>query len=247
MPRMLRMERLDPYETFGASLRAARHALRVAYEEAWKASDRCNELQNTVLHEQLSDPDPFEMAGFPSLREPRADVEDLDRMWVQAYAEDLHADHQAGVVLLFADDALQRLAKGALNLRAAPGIKTAFGRHYSGVRLTALLKAGTNAIRHASEWDEELQIPYPQAEQRTSRQRQQMESIEVLQRVLGVGISEPIREAHSWKILSLLDGKYGTEDPDFARVESAVVGAAKEIAASAGSDGEARLNAALYG
>lgn len=70
---------------------------------------------------------------------------DLDQMYLDAQAEDLQADYQASIVILFADDALQRLAKGLLD--KAPGLHPGYGRAYNGVPLTTLLRACTNALR----------------------------------------------------------------------------------------------------
>jgi hypothetical protein len=76
-------------------------------------------------------------------------------MWIDAIAEDFQADQQAAPVILTADDALPRFGKQVLKM--APVLKRGFGPRFGAtntpVHLTMLLRAGTNTLRHVSEWD----------------------------------------------------------------------------------------------
>jgi hypothetical protein len=229
--------------------------MKGAYDGAFAAHHRCTELlrehQWASYDETL---DPFSGAAqftgaTPRQRPSRAQ---LDRMYVDAQAEDLQADYQASIVILFADDTLQRFAKGVLG--KAPGLEPGYGPAYrEGVRLTTLLRAGTNGIRHVSEWDDsDLPFPYPDlsALPKKSRWRQPIDSITVIQRALGIGIYERVRDVVSMRVIIAVDGKLGTEPTDYARFEAAMVAAAEEIARAAdhldpGFNATARLKAAL--
>jgi hypothetical protein len=235
LARFVKLERLDPYRLFGSVLRRSRLAMAAAYDGAFDAHHRCTEL---VREHQLAKFDdqssPFN-AGFTNVPPPqRRSQEELDQMYLDAQAEDLQADYQASVVVMFADDTLQRFASGVLG--KGPGLDPGFGPRYGGdVRLTTLLRAGTNAIRHVSEWDDsDFPFPYPDpSKPMKKRWRQPMESISVIQRAFGIGIHERIRDIVSMRILVAVDGKLGTEPTNYGRFESAIITAAREIAVEA--------------
>lgn len=156
--------------------------------------------------------------------------------------------------MLFADDTLQRFAKGVIG--TAPGLGSGygpeFGTHHGKVRLPAFLRAGTNAIRHVSEWEDhpwEIEHPgkiYPTlAECKNDRERKMMENIVVFQNVLGYGFHESIRDVQSMRILIQIDGKLGTEPPDYNRFEHMLIETALAIAKERGTDAPARLDAEL--
>ncbi len=255
MSRFVKLERLDPYTLFGSVLRRSRLAMKAAYDEAFAAHHRCTELFRE--HQWASFDDargPFSVASqiAGALPQQRRSKEELDQMFVDAQAEDLQADYQASIVVLFADDTFQRFAGGVLG--KGPGLNPGYGPTYGGgVQLTTLLRAGTNTIRHVSEWDDSsLPFPYPDPSTlpKKSPWRQPMESITVIQRAFGIGIHERIRDVVSMRVIVAVDGKLGTEPTDYTRFEAAIVQAAREIAAEvdsrkAASKASARLDAAL--
>jgi hypothetical protein len=257
MPRFLKLETLDPYELFASTMSTSRFAMRNAYAAAFEAHSRCSELLREHHWSQIETDDIFEQMGLYDSGLPKRPVPpraELDRMYAQAYAEDLQADYLAGVLLLFADDALQRFAKGVLG--TAPGLGDGFGLQYGDhrgkVRLTALLRAGTNAIRHVSEWDDypwNVLHPgkvYPMLEEcATERERKILENIVIFQKALGYGIHERIRDVQSMRILIQIDGHLGAEAPDYGRFEEAVLAAALEIASVNRAAGSVRLEDSL--
>jgi hypothetical protein len=56
-----------------------------------------------------------------------------------------------------------------------------------------------------------------------------LETIKVLKDALGVGSHDPIYRAPTFAVLALIDGKFGSHDPDYARFEGAILAAAREI------------------
>jgi hypothetical protein len=157
MSGFVRLDRLDPYELFGAQVRRSRLAIRTAYDEAFAAWDRRKEL---LQEHQWSSAYGGQMATkFEA---------DLDRMWDEAIAENIQADIQAGIVVLVTNDALQRFARGVLvSASRAEGYGADYGVPYKGtVKLTVLLRAAANSVRHASEWDDlpwDKYRPWPSA------------------------------------------------------------------------------------
>jgi hypothetical protein len=114
MSRFLKLDRLDPYRLFGSVLRRSRLGMKAAFDEAFAAHARCSELLKR--HQWLSfDESRDVFAAFRHSRngrKPTATPGDLEQMYPDAQAEDLQADYQASIVVLFADDALQHFAKG---------------------------------------------------------------------------------------------------------------------------------------
>ena len=163
-----------------------------------------------------------------------------------AEGEDMQADWEASVVVLFADDVLRRYKRRVLPKGRQ---RESFRPTYNdGVRLTELLWAGGNAIRHVSEWDddEELVFPYDPANiEKGSNQERAWGNIRIFQRAFGKGIHERIREMQSWAVLVTMDGLYGTHEPDYARIEQTIVKSAREIAEAAGADASEKLETAL--
>jgi hypothetical protein len=169
----------------------------------------------------------------------------------------IRRDHQASPVILTADDALQRFAKGVWG--SAPGLDPGFGRAFGSsnapVQLTTLLRAGTNTLRHVSEWDDNLKLRgphlnrpgemYPDAATLTkgSREWQAMQSIAVLQRAFGLGKDGPIRDVVSFRVLAAVD--MDISQPSYDRFEAAVVEAARDIARHGPFDAVSRLEAEL--
>ena len=254
--RFIKLERQDPYRLFASSLDAARLGMSNAYYAAFESYVRCSDLLKEHEWSQIDTDDLFEQLGLydSRLRRPTASQEELQRMYADAQAEDLQADYLAGILLLFADDTLQRFAKGVLGVAPGlgPGYGAEFGTHRGKVRLTALLRAGTNAIRHISEWDDyrwEIEHPgkvYPTLpECKNDYERQIMKNIVVFQNVLGWGLNERIRDVQSMRILIQIDGRLGSDPPDYDRFEQALSATAHEIARAKDENAVARLEAEL--
>ena len=251
MPRFILMDRLNPHQLFAATMRRSRYSMQIAYGEAFRASNQCNALVKEALHAQLDPQDSFPFGSQPAVPEsalPEAGY--VDRLYSEAQAEDFQADQQSSLLILFADDALWRYARVLLG--RPPSIDPAdlreYGPEFGGVKLTSLLRAGTNAIRHVSEWDDRFKIlPYPELSElsKKSTDYQSMQSIDILQRAFGIGRHELIRDVVSWRIVVAVDGLYGTASPDYNRFESAIVSAAREIAEAGPSNASALLESEL--
>lgn len=247
MGRILDFTDYDAFEQFAASAIGSRSVMQRAYLAAVEASDRCNasikeSLQLRLQDETLELMGLVAMSGDPVAREQRARQADVD-----AIVEDKNADWQASIVVLFADDVLRRFSRRVLNKK--PTLNNGYGPTYGGgVRLTTLLQAGANAIRHVSEWDDDemLTFPYEAATiAKGSNADRARRNIRIFQRAFGKGVHEPIREMQSWAILCTMDGLYGTHGPDYTRVEAAVIAAARDIASESGPSAVTSLNDAL--
>lgn len=259
MSRFLKLEKLDPYRLLGSVLRRSRSGMQTAFDAAFESHARCTELLEEYRWSRMSTNAIFNQFGYERegarTRRPSIDEATLERTYAEAQSEDLQADYQASIVVLFADDALQRFAKGVVG--NAPGLDPGYGKecgtHRGSVKLTTLLRAGSNAIRHVSEWDDypwmvEGGAVYPTLEAaKPGRERQAMESIVVFQKALGHGVTERIRDVQSMNIVIHVDGHLGTpnDGPQYARFEAAVIDAAREIAAHIGGDAPLRLSEEL--
>ena len=255
MSQFLKLDHLDPFESFAAVVGRSRLAMSAAYEAAFAAHERCRKALEDHRWGSAARIGAF---GFPVFANERSSAaaavgdEDLRRLWLDALAEDFQSDQQAAPVILVADHTLQRFAKGVLG--KAPGVASGFGPTYGGYRgepvsLTSLLRAATNALRHVSEWDDDpnLQFPYPAPadSEKGSKKPQALQSIYVLQRAFGIGLHEPIMDVVSMRVLVAVDGLFGTSTPAYARFESAVIQAADQIALEASGDAQGRLRGAL--
>ena len=185
-----------------------------------------------------------------------ADASHKSSIFAEAQAEDLLADQQASILVLWADDALRRFARGILN--KAPTFNKGYGMKYGcwtelnvPVPLTTLLRATTNTLRHVSEWDDNNALIFPyddfktkskaEVELLTDQQRREesaaklaLGNIKILRRAFGLGVTERIRDVVSWRCLVAIDGYLGTHEPNFQRFEDAVVLAAREMTAEVG-------------
>jgi hypothetical protein len=249
MSRFLNMSRQDDFEQFAATIRRLREPMKRAYLAAVDASNLSNELLDESMYRSAMahEGNVFDLfMERPRSANPTDDARLARELHLAAEVEDMQADWQASAVVLFADDTLRRFKRRVLPKKRH---RENFGKPFNdGVRLTELLWAGANAIRHVSEWDDdaELVFPYDPAKiKKRSNQERAWQNIRVFQRAFGKGIHERIREVQSWTILSTMDGLYGTHEPDYARIEEAIVGAAREIADAAGGDASQRLDAAL--
>lgn len=262
MTRFVNPYRQDSYRVLASTLSVSRLAMKAAYDAAYVAYVRCTDLLHEHMWSQVDTENVFEQLGLTldesalTPRRPTKTHVELQEMYAESYAQDLQADYQAGMVLLFADDGLQRFAKGLLE--SAPGLgPSGYGResgtHRGKVKLTAFLRAGTNAIRHVSEWDDypwserHPGVVYPDlADCRTDREREMISNIEIFQKVLGLGISERIREPLSMRVLIQVDGKLFPDSPmAYARFEKEVIAAAREIADVKGGEAPTRLEEQL--
>ncbi len=204
-----------------------------AYLEAWRASDASNSLLKQAMWAQYDfgeDVDPFyaTVTGVKVVSDP--DYPKL--LYANAEAEDVQADQQASLLILMADDALQRYSR---ELLGKSGLYPGYGPDHFGIKMTTLLRAGTNTLRHVSEWDEMFDtLPYPELDTLNKKdpRYQPMQSIEVLQRVFGYAKSDFVRGVVSWVVVARIDGQYGTATPEYQRFEQPLVEAAKEIAAT---------------
>lgn len=163
-------------------------------------------------------------------------------LYANAIAEDSHCDMQATIIVLFADDLLQRFGHRVLGKKV--GLH-GFGPLYRGVHLTSLLRATTNCVRHVSEW-EDLAFPYPEpAEAKSNDERVAIGNIKVLQTAYGIGKHERIRDFVSWHTVVTVDGLYGTHPPAYQRFEDALVEGARDIAREGGGTTLPELETAL--
>ena len=224
MPVFARLDKKPPIPLFNATWEASRPALTAAYADAFAAAERRNDL----------------LDRWANLDENARTL---------AFAEDVRAHQQAMVILLVADDVIRRLATGILG--SAPGLKGGHGPRYNnGVHFTALLRATTNCIRHAAEWDDDadrddtdarkLHWPYSDAR---NKGKQPIASIEVLQIALGLGIHERIYMAPCFDVLSRVDGSWwsGKTPADFDRFSAVITQTANEILAAGSPVGPAKV------
>jgi len=214
VPVFARLHKANPIPLFRATWKFSRRSLILAYDAAFEAAERRNEF-------------------LESMRGPEGLSEESR---VAAYAEDIVAHQQAGVVLLAADNALWRLSRSLLPIGDA---KAGYGPSYNnGVRLTTLLRATTNAIRHVSDWDDDadredgerrkLYFPYDSPQ---NEGQQALTSITVIMDALGYGTHERIWIAPSFDVLVTLDGTWysGRTKADFSKFEAAVQEAESQI------------------
>lgn len=258
MSRFVMIDKPDPYRFFGAVLRRSRLGMHDAFHAAFAADARCRELmdQDRFLGASALGPLGFPVfsgiAGLDEKREPvdyGAIAERRDALRAEAQAEDLAADQQATIVVLWADDTIRRFARGVLGKAAnlVEGYGPRFGRVNDPVSFTAMLRAATNTLRHVSEWDDndDLAFPYDPATVQTDNAKRAIENITILQRAFGIGVHEPIRDVVSWRVLVAVDGKLGTEPPDYGRFEATIIAAARDIANVAGVEAAATLDSEL--
>jgi len=255
MSSFVKLEWLDPHQLFASRVRLSRHAMKIAYEEAFAAFQRCHALLKDGLWAEFpGDPSGWFYAMATGEAQPAPPRESISDLHYAAQVEDNLADWQASIVLMFADDALQCFARGVLG-KAHQSLH-GYGPEYpdttnrgNPVRLTTLLRAGTNAIRHVSEWDTPaFPFPYPaipHCKKLHCQVCQALDNIDVIQRVFGIGIHERIRDAVSMRVLIRVDGQLGTALPEYARFEDGLISAAVDIASKAGRHESARLEDAL--
>jgi hypothetical protein len=251
MSLFVKLDETDPYDTFAVLLRRSRLAMERAYIAAFEAHNRCADLlkEHRWQNFSVSDPLGFPVFGLPK-GWPPAEVSQADRdaMWLDALTEDFQADQQAAPVVLTADDMLRRFARGVFQkpLTLDAGFGPTFGTER--VPLTALLNAATNTLRHVSEWDELRKPPFPyqpaESFDEVSNERRAINNINVLQKAFGIGISGPIREPVSMRVLVAVNAR-GTVDYSYERFEDAVIATAREMAKGKGPTPLRKLDEAL--
>lgn len=236
MGSFVRLERLDPYQTFVSTLREGRPVMEKMYYGAFDAFTKRNESLKEALWAECNSVDELEydLLGV-TVHRCAIFTEDPRRLHAEAQIMDLQADQFASMVVCFGDDAVQRFRRSVLGGDASlyPG----YGPTYYGERLTTLLRVGSNAYRHVSEWDDLFQtLPYPdisEVKAGTAKHRA-LQNIQVIQRMFGIGIHDMIRDPISWRVICTIDGQYGTAEPSYARFEQALIEAACDIAAAGG-------------
>jgi len=222
-------------------LRRLRPAIERAFYAAFTASDASNEAMDLYRWETMREPAVPALFGASFANIERSGI-DAEVLYADAIAEDLHCDMQATIVVLFADDLLQRFGQRVLKKKI--GLDS-YGPIYRGVHLTSLLRATTNCVRHVSGW-EDYPFPYRDLKDAESNdERRAIRSIEVLQTAYGLGKHERIRDFVSWHTVVTIDGLYGTHPPDYQRFEAALVEGARAIAQHSGSNALADLDASL--
>jgi hypothetical protein len=231
MPRILRLERDDPIPQFFATIRRLREPIERAYFDAFAASDACNDGLRAARELFQSSLHAYDLNQASAGGNGSRDVDQVNELYRIAYADDLRCDLQASLVVLFADNAIQRLGK---RLFQRPIGLRGFGTLFNDVHFTTLVRATTNTLRHVDDWAD-LPFPYPEADAATSPiERVQLENIVVLQKAFGIGKHEAIRDLVSWRTIVTIDGLYGSQPPDYRRFENALLAAAREICETSG-------------
>src|SRR6202046_4613875 len=131
MTRFLKLDRQDPYLLFASTIEVSRLSMSNAYFAAFDAYERCSKLLQRYDWSSVDTDDVFEELGLydsRAARRPTVSQETRPRIYADAQAEDLQAEYIAGVLLLFADDTLQRFAKGVTG--GAPGLGVGYGKEF---------------------------------------------------------------------------------------------------------------------
>jgi hypothetical protein len=214
---------LAPAAKLAVVLERSRPTLRRLHADAFSAMDECRGASKAFL------------AAFGVHVGPPARPPDLidDSLALTMFAAERRAQALANAILLLVDDALGSYAR---RLYVDGGVGSAFGPSYGGVHLSSLLRAATNAIRHAAEWADDPDVPGPadprwneSDAKRAYEARRALKSIRPLCAALNLG--ERVNDYVSIETLIVVDGRYGSEDGvDYARFEAAVVQAARDIA-----------------
>jgi len=223
------MAKPPPVEQFVGVMRYNRSPLEEFYNSAMEAADRRNQAMRLMIYTEIAGA-PANITGIEWVDAPNNVVNypDTEQLRLEAYVEDKRADLLAALVLLTADNALQRLGRALVD---RPRLRQGFGPILKSVPLTTLLRATTNCVRHVDEWDENpnLHVGYEGSSATDRATTQALETIAVLKEALGVGRHERIHQAPSFTVLALIDGKFGTDPPDYRRFERAILSTAREI------------------
>lgn len=241
MSRFIELIKLRPIEQFVADVISSRAALEEAYLSAWRATVKANILMDAVQWAQFAGNERANVFGIFWCDVPDGlKVQDASALQKEAQTEDKRADIQAMTIINSADKWLRRLGRALVGSRR---LRQGFGPVYAryldeggavlDLPLTSLLWATMNSERHAWEWDDNphLTVPYDPASVTDKNARKALPSIAVLQKTLGIGRHDRIHHAPCWTVLKVVDGKFGTHEPDYARFEFAVLTAAREIIA----------------
>jgi hypothetical protein len=231
MSRFVRIIKPRPVEQFISDVLESRAPLEEAYLNAWSATKRANTLMSDVHFAHFQGIEQANKFGIGWRDNPGGSVtQDVIVLQREAQIEDRRADMQAMAVINCADKWLRRLG---FALVGGKRVEKGFGALYNGVHLTSLLWAAMNCERHAWEWDDDknLEVPYVSALTKGKRAQMALPSIGILQRALGVGLHDRIHNAPCWAVLKVIDGKFGTHEPDYGRFEGAIIAAAGEIVA----------------
>lgn len=248
MGSFVRIYTLEPAELLASSLLMSRRNMTRAFDEAFGAYLRCHEILREINWESCPQID--DMLTLGDVEDEARDSYDVSARHYEAQVEDNLADWEASTVLLFGDDVLRTYARSLLG--TPEGRLDGFGPWYSDitnsgrpVRFSRLLRAGTNALRHVSEWGE-VPFPYPRPED-CPKWKRELENIDVINRAFGIAMHGRLTDPISMRVLIAVDRTLGDVDtkPSYIRFEGALVGAARDVAKEAGADAQARLEAAL--
>ena len=247
--RYLRFDPNDPYGTFAWFVGISRLAMRETYDRAFDVYDESIQLERerdfeAARREASFDAIRSQMLGWSAdaFDEPFIDDNELETLHTRAVAQDYHADYLANIPILFADATIQRFGRNVLG--KGLGFKEGFGRSYGDHRgrapYTFVVRAAANAIRHVGEWDDNdwnkygAGVVYPALDDASNSDRTKIQSIEILQRAMGIGVHERLRDVVSMKTLILIDGLENGKH-SYNRFEDCLLEAAREIAAAAGN------------
>lgn len=146
---------------------------------------------------------------------------------------------------MFADDLLRRFYRQLFGkpLPFEPG----YGKAHNGeVRLTTLLQAGGNAIRHVSWWADNLKFPYPEDDTGlTNEEKRALANIRVIEKAFG-SFGGPWNRPPTWDVLFWMNaGSDWKPEENYDNFEAAIVDAALQIAEQHSPESAAKLRAAI--
>jgi hypothetical protein len=240
-------------------LEFSREAIRDSYARAFEVYNESIELEETRDWERArldASLDQFQaqLTGFDgdAFDQPLLSEEEIGSLLLRAVAKDYHADYLSGIVILFADNLIQRLGKNLLG--SAPNLDRGFGYDYGDHRgsapFTFLVRAAANSLRHVDEWDDHdwgddddedrRGKIYPDMAEASNREKIMLKSIHIFRNALGIGVSERIRDVQSLRVLIRID-ELLNEKPDYHRFEQRLFEAAREIAKAAGGESKEKL------
>ncbi len=229
MPLFPEIYALGPARRLAVVLERSRPTMRRLHADAFAAMDECRGASRGFLAA-------FGICVTAPLGAPEF-VD--DSVALTMFAAERRAQALANAMLLLVDDALGSYAR---RLKVEAGIGSTFGPTYNGVHLSSLLRAATNAIRHAAEWADDPDIPGPDDPRwngndvdRKRHARVALRSIRPL--CAALNLHDRVNDYVSMETLIVVDGLYGSAaGPEYVRFEAAVVRTARDIADAAGAD-----------
>lgn len=232
MPRFIELTNFDAFEQFAAEIQRARKPLSFAYCHSFQAFERSRDLLKES--ERVS--------GWYG---GGANQDVAHALHNDAYTSDVQAEMFASTAILLADDLLRRFYRQLFGkpLPFEPG----YGKAHNGdVRLTTLLQAGGNAIRHVSWWADNLKFPYPEDDAGlTNDGKKALANIRVIEKAFG-SFGGPWNRPPTWDILFWMNaGSDSKPDDNYDNFEAAIVDAALEMAEEHSPGSATTLRAAI--